>query len=269
MNWIRAARRKAKTAGKLCSQAAEAARSGGFGAAAAFCVAKARAITTERRLGNHLPGARVSAGFDSAFGVDTGGAIGLSDLQIDSPNYLYGTLYKASDPERFREIVRAADVQYEDYTFVDLGSGKGLALLLASEFPFQAVRGVEFARELHEVAEKNMRRFRNANQKCWDILSIHGDAAKYEFPNEPLLIYLYHPFEAEVLDVVVSRLEESHRRSPRPIVLAYAQPAAAGVLQRWPFLELVKGEGVSLRDGAALAAYQIYRASATRQGDSE
>lgn len=259
MNWTSVARRKMLTAGRLWSQARHVARTGGLAGVASFCAGKAKAMFQERRLGQSIAGAKVSAAFDAAFGVETTGLIALSDLEIDSPNYLYGTVYKASEPGRFREILKATGIGYHDYTFIDLGSGKGVTLLLASEYPFRAIRGVEFARELHELAEQNIRRFSSANQKCRDLRSVHADATSFEFPAGPLLVYLYHPFEADVLRRVMARLEASYRANPRPLVVAYAQPAAESVIASCDFLGLVRQEGVVERDGVALAAYRIYR----------
>jgi hypothetical protein len=39
---------------------------------------------------------------------------------------------------------------YAQYTFVDVGSGKGRMLFVAAEYRFRKVIGVEFATDLHE-----------------------------------------------------------------------------------------------------------------------
>jgi hypothetical protein len=45
----------------------------------------------------------------------------------------------------------------EDFTVIDFGSGKGRALIVASECPFRRIIGVEFALELHRDAQQNIR----------------------------------------------------------------------------------------------------------------
>ncbi len=49
----------------------------------------------------------------------------------------------------FQQAFARLDIDFEKFTFVDLGAGKGRIMLLASNFPFQRVLGVEFVPELH------------------------------------------------------------------------------------------------------------------------
>jgi hypothetical protein len=46
-----------------------------------------------------------------------------------------------------RETLAALPIAYDKFAFVDCGSGKGRTLLIASEFPFKFIIGVEFAAE--------------------------------------------------------------------------------------------------------------------------
>src|SRR5262249_10777707 len=70
--------------------------------------------------------------FDRKYGVDTDGEVGgwtyLSDLEIPSPNWIYGRNYAGIEPERFFPIIESLPIRFEDYTFIDFGSGKGRAL---------------------------------------------------------------------------------------------------------------------------------------------
>lgn len=114
--------------------------------------------------------------FDREYGVDTDGEFKgwtyLSDLDIASPNWIDGNDYAAIEPERFRRVFSSFDIAFEDFTFIDFGSGKGRALLLASDFPFKRILGLEFSPELHQAAEGNIRRYSSATQKCRDIQSL-------------------------------------------------------------------------------------------------
>lgn len=259
MNLVSTLRRKVRTAGKLCAQAADSARKGGIGAAAAFCVRKARAIVVEKAHGNRVAGARISESFDQQYGVDTTGLIQMSEMTIDSPNYLYATVYKASDPARFQEILSKVPFDPREFTFVDLGSGKGLTLLLASRLPFRAIRGVEFAKELHEAAQANIRNFRAQDRACSDVQSVCTDASGYEFPLTPLVIYLYHPFEEELMRRVIDRVEQSYRAHPRPIIVAYLQPVLSGLWSERKFLHLFHREEMVRRGDITVAGYALLR----------
>src|SRR5262245_56698366 len=94
----------------------------------------------------------VDRDFDRKYGTDTSRNVGLGELTIESAHVSSSNQYQAIYGKRFGEIMDAVAVAHERFVFVDLGSGKGKALLLASSFPFKRIVGIEFAKELHEVA---------------------------------------------------------------------------------------------------------------------
>ena len=84
--------------------------------------------------------------YDRTFGVDTDGEFDdrtyLSDLDIPSANWIHGVDYIPIHPERLAGILSSLPLNHEDFVFVDFGSGKGRALLVASQFPFRRIAGV-------------------------------------------------------------------------------------------------------------------------------
>jgi SAM-dependent methyltransferase len=115
-------------------------------------------------------------------------------------------------------------IDYRDYVFIDLGSGKGRLLLLASEFPFKRVVGVEIDDTLHQIATRNIARYDSRSQQCADVQSICSDATDYQFPDEPSVIFLYNPFNHVVLEAVLSGLRQSLQKSPRQVIVVYFNP---------------------------------------------
>lgn len=91
-------------------------------------------------------------------------------------------------------------------TFIDFGSGKGLVLLRAAGCPFKKVIGVEFARELHEIARKNVDGYPNYLRRT-PIELVHGDALEFPFPEGNLVLYFYQPFEAPLTAQMISRIQ--------------------------------------------------------------
>lgn len=166
--------------------------------------------------------------FDSEYGVDTDGRFEgwtyLSDLDIASPNWIDGNDYAAIDPERFRRVLSTFDITFEDFTFIDFGSGKGRALLLASEFPFKRILGLEFSPELHKAAEGNIQRYSSATQKCRDIQSLNVDFADYALPPEASVLFFFHPCRTRVLSEVVAGIGRSLLSYHRPLYVAYVAP---------------------------------------------
>jgi len=182
----------------------------------------------EYRAANSLrPDGQVSD-FDREYGVDTEGSFGgwtyLSDLDIPSANWIDGNDYAAIDPLQFKHVLAGFDVAFDDFTFVDFGSGKGRALLLASEFPFKRILGLEFSPELHKTAEENIRRYRSASQKCRDIQPLNVDFTDFVLPPEPSLLFFFHPCRTRVLSQVVAGIGRSLLTHPRPLYIAYVAP---------------------------------------------
>src|SRR5215469_3038979 len=86
--------------------------------------------------------------FDQIHGTDTSGLVPAADLVTGHPNDEHVTAYYAVAPSILRELVqRWRDTPplkpLSRYTFLDLGCGKGRALMLASQFNFREVVGVE------------------------------------------------------------------------------------------------------------------------------
>jgi hypothetical protein len=183
--------------------------------------------------------------FDKEYGVDTEGRFGgwtyLSDLDIPSPNWIDGNDYTAIEPERFERVLASFDIAVEDFTFIDFGSGKGRALLLASNYPFKRIIGLEFSPELHRTAEENVSHYSSATQKCRDIQSLNVDFVDFELPAEASLLFFFNPCRTRVRSEVVAGIGRSLLSHPRSLYMAYIAPTAEQqqVLTSTRFLEKI------------------------------
>ena len=167
--------------------------------------------------------------FDQKFGVETSGHLLPEDLAMGKQEDLYNAGYFGVAPTVLRTLIESLGVDYERFTFVDLGSGKGRALLIASEYAFHAIVGVEMSPRLHAIAAANIAAYRGTAQRCRDVRSMEADATKFVFPAGPLVIYLWNPFEAPVFRIVLANLEASLAREPRDIFILYIHPELDGL----------------------------------------
>jgi len=183
-----------------------------------------REYRTARRL--HPDGQR--SDFDRTHGVETDGDISewtyLSDLDIASPNWIEGHDYCAIEPERFSVTLTTLPIQFENFTFIDFGSGKGRALLMASDFPFRRVVGLEFSRELHEAAERNIRIYQRSPRKCATVESKCVDFLDYPLPPEPSVLFFFDPCADAVFLPLLQKIRRSVEQHPRPLWLIYVAP---------------------------------------------
>ena len=138
--------------------------------------------------------------------------------------------YQPTDPALFREMMACLPSELDTFTFIDLGSGKGRTLLMASEYPFRKIIGVELLPELHEIAQENLARYKNKSQKCRALQAICGDAVDFDFPDEPLVIFLFNPLPEAGLSTVMAHLDASLRVHPRAVYVLYHNPLLASVI---------------------------------------
>ena len=178
--------------------------------------------------------------FDLQHGVHTCGDANLAGLTLVGNNADHGVFYHPAHPKFLFEVFSSLKIDYQSYTFVDLGSGKGRALLVASEFPFSEILGVEFAAELHKIACENIRSYRSKTQKCKNVRSLNLDAAEFELPLTPLVLYLFNPFRPGVLSPVLQRLQRSLISHPRNVTLIYAAPFHASLIEQHTALRCVE-----------------------------
>ena len=93
--------------------------------------------------------------FDFKFGLDTSSDVELDNLVFISENKKEGVNYGTIYPLLFNKIMRTIPIGTDD-VFIDFGSGKGRILLLASQFGFCKIIGVEFSPELNIIAQNNI-----------------------------------------------------------------------------------------------------------------
>jgi SAM-dependent methyltransferase len=177
--------------------------------------------------------------YDWRHNVDTCGDANLDGLTISGTNAGHGVFYHPSHPKFLSQVLSSLGIDYEKFTFVDLGSGKGRVLLVASEFPFREIVGVEFARELHEIASVNVKNYRSSSQKCKNINCVHQDAVDFKFPLTPLVLYLSNPFRPAVLIPVLQNLQASLDAHPRDALLLYVAPYHAELIERETMMKCV------------------------------
>jgi hypothetical protein len=181
-----------------------------------------------------------AAWFDLSRRVHTRGHVALDQLSLVAKKR-DGHMYKPIRPSAARKVLRQLPVNdFTTYTFVDFGSGMGRMLLIASEYPFREIQGVEFAVELHRLAETNISDCRNVRRKCRKIRSLLLDATDYTFPPGNLVLYFFNPFGHEVMEEVLQRLDASLKEDPRQAIVVMVYPDFAFLLDQRPHFLLYR-----------------------------
>lgn len=186
---------------------------------------------------NIAPNRQAVHPFDLKYGTDTGGYLGPHEIRSGVIHDAMNNGYSAVAPSVFREASRrwratlpAFAARVEAYSFVDVGAGKGRALLLAAELPFRKVIGVELSEELARTARKNITVWKRLARPQANIRAMHGDAAEFCWPRTPLLVYLNNPFDCVLVERLASQLATAAASGPGLIDILYVNPACSDAL---------------------------------------
>ncbi len=162
--------------------------------------------------------------FDAAHGTDTGALIPGEDLQTGHRHDRYITAYHGTAPSLFQKVMahwqRVALHPLEQTAFVDIGAGKGRAMLLASHMPFRRIVGVE----LHPMLAANMRE----NVDLWQLTHTtvpmrveEADAMTLRMPTGPCCLFLFNPFDLVLMDRFLDRLTRQFAGREEQLDLVY------------------------------------------------
>jgi hypothetical protein len=181
------------------------------------------------------------AWFDLSHGVETGALW----TRYSWPNGYQGAWEygpgKISDLKKVLSKLRT--IHPEEFIFLDIGSGKGRMLMMASCLPFKQLIGVELSPELYEIGRNNLRKFRSAAQKCRDIVTHCVDANSFPLPPENTVLFLYNPFKAPVMEQFLAHLDQSLRENPREVYFVYAKPLYHDLVMSTGWLQLLSKDG--------------------------
>jgi hypothetical protein len=164
--------------------------------------------------------------FDRAYGTDTAGIREIGSLDIRSENSRAAVRYEPSSERSIRELIERAKAALDlsDFAFVDFGSGKGRVLIVAGQYSFAEVIGVEFSSELNEIAAANISRLPREVAEISRIRLVCTDAAMFELPKSHLVCYFYNPFGEAVMAQVAARLAAHSNNLGYRVIVIYVDP---------------------------------------------
>jgi hypothetical protein len=181
--------------------------------------------------------------FDVAHGTETSGLLsgkviarGTSTAPEDLTAY-YGiapSILRALLDLWLRELHPQAPI--DRTVFVDIGAGKGRAMLLASEYPFLRVEGIELNSRLASIARNNIAAWSSSQQSTIlaPLVLREADATREPLPDEPILAHLFHPFEDRLLRRFLRHVEKDLTTNPRPLDLFYVNAEHDSLIDHHP-----------------------------------
>ncbi len=148
----------------------------------------------------------------------------LQKERFEHPHKSRGQDYQPTSSEQFERMLLEVRAELSDYVLVDIGAGKGRVLCLAANYPFAEIQGVELANRYHQTALENILSMKKSFRRCSKVSCLNIDALEYIFPSQPLVIYLFNPFDRYMMEKLCQNIGDSYQAQPRPIYVLYLEP---------------------------------------------
>lgn len=185
--------------------------------------------------------------FDVAHGVDASGYMSAVECAPDAAMASRILPYAGSQPS----IVRAGIARLPDhhqYAFVDLGCGKGRALVVASEFSFSRVIGIELSPDLADIARRNAAVIAARDPRRGPIEVQVGDATAMQAPAERVVYFMYNPFGSSLTEKLVEAFERQLANRLQHAFVIYYNPVHGEVFDRSRCLARWQAETIPYAD---------------------
>jgi SAM-dependent methyltransferase len=211
------------------------------------------------RTANHKIGVcynRVEAAwYDLKHGTDTRGKTAAAGLDIPGDLQPHVTGFQSVNERHLRTVLEGLPLP-PDSTFVDIGCGKGKALLIAADYPFiKHAVGVELAGSLCKAAEANVERMKGRHGGK-PITVIHGDAVTHDYTNGENIFFLNNPFDVELMRRMIDNVHRCLSMKRMQGWFLYGNPAHRDAVNADKRLSFVR-EFSFFGPGRNVLAYRI------------
>jgi SAM-dependent methyltransferase len=161
--------------------------------------------------------------WDLKYHTDTFTWVAVERLGIDAQTQDHAYRYQPSQAIPLRQLLRALAIP-PGKVLVDFGCGKGKVLLLAAEFGFAEVRGIEVSPLLCDIARHNCATYREKTNTPTQFVIVQADARQYPWTDDEEVFFFFNPFDAVFLEHVIGCIRASLQRRKRKIWILYGHP---------------------------------------------
>lgn len=165
---------------------------------------------------------RINEAFDRRFGTQTADEIHLVETGVPAEDALRGRqTYRPVWESEFHGSMAALGIDLTGFTFVDIGSGKGKMLMMAADYPFTRIVGVEYSPGLSEIAQRNLQIYRSPTQRCTRLEAYLGDALRFPLPAGPLVCLVFNALDSSTMRGFMRHAEDDLAARQEPAFVLY------------------------------------------------
>ena len=207
---------------------------------------------------------------DISLGIETSNRLPHLLSNFHHPADNHALLYAGAQPSIIRNAIRCIGCG-PGAIFFDLGSGKGRALIVAAEFPFDRLVGYELSERLVRRSRSNISKTRLTDR----VEIIRADASRPLLPDKgEVVIFLYNPLKGPLVAELISTLETQLKATAGDlkIWIIYYNPVHYELFDRSPMLKRYAAARLDFDDveknsspfGNTFDSYLIYQSAPFR-----
>jgi precorrin-6B methylase 2 len=158
---------------------------------------------------------------EKIYGIDTQKTVLVQETNLN-PERALG--YTPSGNKYLSQVLDTLNITKTD-SIVDLGCGKGSALIWFARYPFGRIAGVELSFEFLEIARTNLQKLGIKNIDLFGL-----DAGNFDNLDDYNYIYMSNPFPEIVVNEVMQNIKKSLLKQPRLLTIIYKIPVCDRVI---------------------------------------
>ena len=108
--------------------------------------------------------------------------------------------YALTNKKALKNILKG--INLDEISFLDIGSGKGGVICYAYELGVKSSTGLEYEKNLHLKAQKNIQRLKYQDKVC----SLNIDARFFEEYGNFDIFFMFNPFDNAVYEEVINKI---------------------------------------------------------------
>jgi len=156
--------------------------------------------------------------FDIKYGIDTSEIVEVKNLDITDEDKKHSVLYQPTRIRHFKNLLSELRLP-EGSVFVDFGSGKGRILLVASNYNFKRVVGVEISSQLCEIARNNLEIYEKKLKRPLHVEVVESNVLQYNMRDDETVFYFFRPFDSLIMEKIIEKIINSLKENPRKVWL--------------------------------------------------
>jgi SAM-dependent methyltransferase len=188
---------------------------------------------------------------DRHYRIRTTGEDELKGLEKSGIDISHATLYMPSSYNVLEKLMKEITKYPSNKTFLDIGCGKGRAMVVAAEYGFTRIKGIDFSKEFCDYAGEVTKAYHSRNPSA-EFTVIHAEASSYAIDPDITTIFLFNPFDEIITARLVENIQTSQSRNPRTIRVLYVNPIHKSSFLEKGFVEIYHFKSLHYFEGSIL-----------------